>query len=427
MKLETKHWKNFSPKRSKRITQEDRLSNLLLSKIRTNPRKADLLFKKATCNDSLEKEKAMYKNLNKSLSTYLCVDSIFSSTSNTYLYPREFAEDKNTGPNFQEPENKIFTMDTKIKSFQGQISSDGTNNFDDLLRFKKHLLKSLPKRSPKIPDREWYTLHPTHNKYEKNQQVASEVNNIIQKNCYPNSNEEAWKESIIMQLIPLIYTTFENISIECRCPSKNVKIIKINNLILHYHCHEKHIIPNTHTQGILRIIMQHIIKNTIPHQIFTDDIQHNKKIKEVITYIENSRVSLTKRRRIRWHKSDMAHHLGLLLLLLSKGNLLPYKPKTTLQKILKHTENKIWTDNPKGNAVIYYAFSSVSNDDYVGQTKHLTIRRHQEITAARAYFRKLKNGTADKRNTRLVDKIMGTIKYTTWYHWPILGTNTISY
>jgi len=151
-----------------------------------------------------------------------------------------------------------------------------------------------------------------------------------------------------------------------------------------------------------------------------------QKNQRAYKYLEKLRTSKGPTRRLNWPHYDRAHNLGLLLHILDKGKNLPNKPSTNLSKILHQMEEKVWLHEPKGNAVIYYAFSSATNEDYVGQTTQFMIRKHKETWDARHHLKLLQDKNEKIYKARRLERRMANVGYQTWYHLPIriLGTDT---
>ena len=156
-------------------------------------------------------------------------------------------------------------------------------------------------------------------------------------------------------------------------------------------------------------------------------LEHETTMKTILRFLENSRTQLKRRRSMKWKNHDNFQNLGLLLILLGRAKTLPRKPYANINKILNHTENRIWVQEPDKNAVVYYCFSTATNNDYVGQTTAFTVRKRREIWDARRYTNLLRmKRTHSSLKARRVERIMGTAGYRTWYHWPIriLGMHT---
>jgi hypothetical protein len=256
--------------------------------------------------------------------------------------------------------------------------------------------------------------------------------NIIQNNNRTHPNEEGWKQSCARQIIYLLDDLVEKrISATGgpHCPQKNGKIVvaTTTNWIIRYAILGK---KDRHTDPALTIkyqILQQIIlalhKGAALHlQRYLH--QHKSAIKLIVTLLEQARLALQKYHkkqkvnRIRWKIYDPLHDLGLLLILITKGDMLPRKSQNNIRKILDHMEPTVWTREPPGSAVVYYTFSSSIAADYVGQSKHFTTRMRREISDARKALNILKTNPIKHRLNKL-QRTMARSGFESWYHLPI--------
>jgi len=203
--------------------------------------------------------------------------------------------------------------------------------------------------------------------------------------------------------------------------------VTLHNLTITYEILETTLVPANYLEGMVLQIHQHIILSSLKQPIDPSWlVEHYRKMKEITKFLEKFRTTKGTNRRLSWPHYDRAHNLGLLLHLLDKGENLPNKPSANLSKILCQMDEKIWLQEPIGNAVVYYAFSSMTNEDYVGQTTQFIIRKHRETWDARHYLRLLQQNNPKRFKSRRVDRRMASAGYQTWYHVPIriLGTDT---
>jgi hypothetical protein len=258
---------------------------------------------------------------------------------------------------------------------------------------------------------------------------------VIQLNNTLTSSEDHWKASVTSQIIHLLQeltnpTEQTEIQPTSNNQDRNDKAhytYETDNIQIKYTVSKEKLSIPFSPEAINMQILQHIVMCTDPKatEHLPRDTYHRAAMKFVVKLLQNSRLPLAKKhrkqkiRRFNWRTYDPLHNLGLLLILLDKGAPLPRQPAIKVAKILAHIENSVWIEEPPGTAVVYYAFSTNSAQDYIGQTKQFTVRKHQETYEAKKLLARKKKLPGKMINARKLEKTMAKSDYTTWYHWPI--------
>lgn len=358
------------------------------------------------------KENCKYKNL----SLYLRLISVQNIQTLKYIYKIGSHQKQINHTNPITKENQKHTGNYRPQTSLKTETSE-------MLKHRTHTLKRKYHEIPYFQE----TKQREEKIKKQKKKLITKKQNFIQLNNTQNA-EETWKESIFTQVIPLAKTILSDTMPNQLPSTNNNKIIlttKLNNLLITYEKCTTTFSPKTEPFHINEAIHQHLILMALncPNDYRPPWYkEHSVIIKMITRVLEIFRDKQPKGRRkcFRWKSYDNAHNLGLLLILAHKGiNLTPNKAVGNITKILKYSESRIWLEEPPKTAVIYYAFSTKTKAEYVGQSTMFKIRKHRETWEAKVYQSTQEQKVKYKKKTSKLQRIMAATDYRSWYHWPI--------
>jgi len=294
--------KSSLPRNASRRTKEEGLSAALLQKLRENPRKLDKILSSTGSN---QKKARLYKKANKIYSVYMCVLSIYDDDACNVIFP----------PNTKSPTNETkTTLATNEKSNAiTTIRNLTPENLQKIRNLNENsylpLTQILQTQTLSHNPNEQTTSNRRIRKRKRNRK-AKKPYTVIQTNTANKTQNQSWQASLIPQLISLLCENFPTTAwmpqylLLHTSPSQETFTYQIQHLTISYKILTK--IPRhlNHIQGIVAQILQLIILTTHEqvslHTTVRQHTKYNRCIQLIISFLENKRTSLTRRRSMRW-------------------------------------------------------------------------------------------------------------------------------